>query len=214
MKHILLVDDHPSVMEGTKMMLERETDFQVTIALSEGHVMELVQERSFDVMLFDLHMPDINGLDLARKVLAVRQDAVILIYTGFDMKPHFHRLLDAGVVGFISKTAAQEQLVTSIRCALRGEAVIPFSMLKELSGTSEDRLAEGEKKQKLTTRELEILKLIADGKSNKEIAQLLLMSQRSLEYCLTQLFQKLNVKSRIEAVTKTKELGFQMLTHV
>jgi two-component system, NarL family, competent response regulator ComA len=211
MKQILLVDDHPSVMEGTKMMLEREPDFHVTIAGSESHVMELVRDHSFDVMLFDLHMPDINGLELAKKVFSVRPEAIILMYSGFDMKPYLGRLLEVGVVGFISKTSAQEQLVTSIRCALRGEAVIPVSMLKELSGSAVEKSSNGDNKQKLSGKEVDILKLIAEGKSNKEIAQLLLMSQRSLEYCLTQLFQKLHVKSRIEAVSKSKELGFQQI---
>jgi two-component system competent response regulator ComA len=206
---VLLVDDHPSVMEGTRVLLEQEGDIKVFFAQSADKAIELTENQTFDVMLIDLQMPDINGIDLAKKVLGIMPDAKILIYTGFEFKNHFNLMVEAGVSGFVLKTANREQLVTAIRCALRGEAILPFNLMKQLrrqtssmqnEKTEEDIMA-------VSDKENQILQEIARGKSNKEIALTLIMSQRSLEYCLTSLFHKLNVKSRIEAAMKAKQLG-------
>ncbi|MEH7748902.1 response regulator transcription factor, partial [Neobacillus drentensis] len=112
---ILLVDDHRSVVEGTKMLIESEPDMNVTIETDVYLVPDLVRLKSFDVILFDLYMPNINGADLARKVLEDVPDAIILIYSGFDIAPHFNLLMESVVSGFISKTSTSEQLVQSIR---------------------------------------------------------------------------------------------------
>lgn len=209
MIQILLVDDHPSVMEGTKLLLEQEGDITVFLADSGKKALEMTRTQHFDVMLFDLNMPDMTGIDLTKQVLHIVPNAVILIYTGFEFKNHFNLLIEAGVSGFVLKTANKEQLVTSVRCALRDEVVLPLSLVKQLRRTT---IQVSESKQEIETqaiseKEYEILKEIAKGKSNKEIAEKLIVSQRSLEYSLTNLFQKLNVKSRIEAVMKAKQLG-------
>ncbi|MFJ8265690.1 response regulator [Peribacillus asahii] len=209
MIQILLVDDHPSVMEGTKLLLEQEGDITVFLADSGKKALEMTRTQHFDVMLFDLNMPDMTGIDLTKQVLHIVPNATILIYTGFEFKNHFNLLIEAGVSGFVLKTANKEQLVTSVRCALRDEVVLPLSLVKQLRRTT---MQVSESKQEIETqaiseKEYEILKEIAKGKSNKEIAEKLIVSQRSLEYCLTNLFQKLNVKSRIEAVMKAKQLG-------
>jgi two-component system competent response regulator ComA len=124
---ILLVDDHPSVMEGTRVLLEQEGDMKVYFAQAAEQALELAEMQSFDVMLIDLNMPDINGIDLAKKMLSQWPDTIILIYTGFEFKSHFNLMVEAGVSGFVLKTANREQLVTAIRCALRGEAILPFN---------------------------------------------------------------------------------------
>lgn len=209
MYHILLVDDHPSVMEGTKMLLEQEGDFKVVLANTGDRALDLVKEQGFDVMLIDLHMPDINGIDLAKKVLATVPDAIILTYTGYDFTNHFNLMIETGIAGLVHKTSNKEQLVTAVRCALRGEVVLPLSLVKQMRRMTGHvrNVAQVTESSSITGREYEILKFIANGKSNKEIAERVIMSQRSLEYCLTNLFQKLNVKSRIEAAIKAKHLG-------
>lgn len=209
MIEILLVDDHPSVMEGTKMLLEQEQDMRVTLACTPEQAIQLVTSQHFDVMLIDMHMPGMNGIDLAKKILELMPDAIMLIYTGFEVGYHFNLIMDAGLSGFVLKTAGKEQLVTAVRCALRGEVVLPLGLVKQLrrtTGTVLER-APGSQAQSITNKEYDILKEIARGKSNKEIAGTIMMSQRSLEYCLTSLFQKLSVKSRIEAAMKAKQLG-------
>lgn len=122
MIEILLVDDHPSVMEGTKMLLEQEEDMRVMLAYTPEQALQLVTSRHFDVMLIDMHMPGMNGIDLAKKILGLMPDAIMLIYTGFEVSYHFNLIMDAGLSGFVLKTAGKEQLVTAVRCALRGRS--------------------------------------------------------------------------------------------
>lgn len=209
MVNILLVDDHPSVMEGTKMLLEQEGDMKVSLAYSGEQAFEMATTQQFDVMLFDLQMPDINGIELAKQVLSKRSDAIILIYTGFESKNHFNLLVESGISGFVLKTVNKEQLVRTVRCALQGEVILPLSLVKQLRRiTSNDPDSKKEIDTKaISNKELKILKEIAKGKSNKEISDNLLVSQRSLEYSITNIFQKLNVKSRMEAAMKAKQIG-------
>lgn len=209
MIHLLLVDDHPSVMEGTKVLLEQDGEINVMLASTPEQALKLASSNSYDVILVDLHMPGMNGIDLARQILEGIPEAIILIYTGFELSNHFNLMMEAGVAGFVSKTAGKEQLVTAVRCALRGEVVLPVSLVRQLRRISIRRTDSGVEPEAGTIngKEYEILKQIAGGKSNKEIAEMLLMSQRSLEYALTSLFQKLGVKSRIDAVIKARSLG-------
>ncbi|WP_416826243.1 response regulator transcription factor [Ectobacillus polymachus] len=205
---ILLVDDHRSVVEGTKMLIESEPDMIVTVETDVFVVTDLVQLKQFDVILFDLYMPNINGADLARKVLEVVPDAIILIYSGFDIAPHFNLLMESGVSGFIAKTSTLEQLIQALRCAARKEAIVPMQLLKQLR--RQEIVVQGDKENEKTTigkKEEKLLRELAKGHSNKEISKTLLISQRSLEYSLTELFQKLNVNSRVEAIKKAKLLG-------
>lgn len=212
MIHILLVDDHPAVMEGTKMMLEQEGDMLVKLANSAEEVLKRVGSESYDVMLFDLHIAEVNGIELAKQVLQMNSEAIILIYTGFEMNNHFNLMIETGIFGFIPKTTSREQLVTAVRCALRGEVILPLSLVKQLRRTTTLGTETNDEvvSSAISIKEYEMLKEIAQGKSNKEIAETLHMGQRSLEYRLTNLFYKLKVKSRIEAVMKAKQMGILM----
>lgn len=205
---ILLVDDHRSVVEGTKMLIESEPDMNVTLETDVYVVVDLVRVKKFDVILFDLYMPNMNGADLARKVLEHVPDAVILIYSGFEIAPHFNLLMESGVSGFVAKTSTREQLIQAIRCAARKEAIVPMRLLKQLR--RQEIVVQGEPGLEDTTisqEEDKLLRELAKGKSNKEISKALMISQRSLEYSLTELFQKLHVSSRVELLKKAKSLG-------
>lgn len=205
---ILLVDDHRSVVEGTKMLIESEPDINVTIETDVYCVPDLVRLKKFDVMLFDLYMPNTNGADLTRKVLEYVPDAVILIYSGFDIAPHFNLLMESGVSGFIAKTSTREQLIQAIRCAARKEAIIPMQLLKQLRRQEIVLLGEKESENStITSEEEKLLRELAKGKSNKEISKTLMISQRKLEYSITAIFEKLHVSSRVEVIKKAKSLG-------
>jgi len=210
MIEILLVDDHPSVGEGTKIMIEKEPDMNVTVVFSGLEALQLIRENKYDIMLFDLNMPGISGLELTRRVMSINSGFTVLIYSGYDISAHYNILIESGVAGFISKTSSREQLIAAIRCALRGEAVIPISLLKQLrrndirSGTG---LSQKVEDVSINEKEQEILQEVANGLSNKEIAGLLIMSQRTVEYNLTRIFEKLNVRSRSEAIIVAKRLG-------
>ncbi|MBS4196237.1 response regulator transcription factor [Lederbergia citri] len=208
MINILIVDDHLSIIEGTKMLLEQEPDFRITIENSSLRVMDEIKLNQYDVLLFDLYMPHVNGLELTKKALSYNPDLTILIYTGFDIKPHFNLLVEAGVSGFLSKTSSREELVTGIRCALRQQVVLPLSLVRELRRPG--IIASGSNSQEkvvLSSLEEEILTELAKGKSTREISTKLAMSQRSLEYNLTSLYQKFGVRTRVDTVQKAKDLG-------
>ncbi|WP_251554675.1 response regulator transcription factor [Neobacillus muris] len=209
MIEILLVDDHPLVVEGTKLIIEKEPDMKVQIETSSKLAIERVKTQKFDVMIFDLQMPEIDGFELAKHVLKIVPEANILIYTGYDIITHFDLLMESGAVGFISKTATRDKLIRAIRCALHQEVVLPFAMLKEiyLNGRYVEHKEPAQERIVLTEKEQAIVKELVKGKTNKEIAQVLYMGQRSLEYSLTSLFQKLGVQTRVEAVIKVKEMN-------
>ncbi|WP_150269838.1 response regulator transcription factor [Paenibacillus tepidiphilus] len=207
---ILLVDDHPSVGEGTKNMIEQDPEMKVTVILSPMEALELVKSESFDVMLFDLNMPAISGLELTKRMIAVQPESRVLIYTGYEISPNFNLLIDSGVSGFVSKTVTREHLLNAIRCALRGEAIIPVSLLRQLRRRdiriNESREEKALDEVSINEREQEILQEVASGSSNKDIASRMLMSQRTVEYNLTRIFEKLGVRSRAEAVVAARRL--------
>ncbi|MCM3145639.1 response regulator transcription factor [Brevibacillus sp. MER 51] len=206
---LLLVDDHPSVREGTKVMFEEEQDFAVSAVSSGMEALELVKINDFDVMLFDLHMPVINGLELTKRIMSIKPNSLIIIYTGFEIEPYFNNLVEAGVSGFVSKTATREQMIEAIRCTVRNETVIPIPLFKQLRRNSV-RLCTGEdqlEEVSINEREQQILLEIAKGRSNKELSEILLMSQRNVEYQLTRIFGKLQVRSRAEAISEAIKRG-------
>jgi two-component system competent response regulator ComA len=209
--HILLVDDHPSVGEGTKTMIEQDGEMKVTVAHSALEALNKVQtgKEPFDLILCDLNMPGISGLELTKRLLQLDPDRKIVIYSGYEIGSHFNLLIESGVSGFISKTASREQLHNSIRCALRGEAVIPITLLKQLR-RNEVLVARSElsiEDVSINEKEMTILSEVAAGVSNKELAASLHVSQRNVEYQLTRIFEKLNVRSRSEAIREAKRLG-------
>lgn len=205
------MDDHPAVGEGTRAILESEGDMEADVLHDGRDISELLKEKSYDVYLIDLYMPNVNGIECTKSILKDDPDASVLIYTGFDVISHFNLLVESGVVGFVSKTATKEQLITAIRCALRGDVVLPLTLVKQLkrvsavpvTGNVTNHLSE----VVLSEKEQQILESVAKGLTNKAIATNLSMSQRTIEYNLTKIFSKLDVSSRTEALVKAKELG-------
>lgn len=215
MIHVLIVDDHPAVGEGTKAILEQEPDIMAEVIIDSSKVLDLVKNEKHDIYLVDLYMPNINGIELTRKILEINPDAIILIYTGFDIVSHFNLLIDAGVSGFISKAATQQQLITSLKCALREEAVIPLHLLKQLRRLdTTPSIEDGQENLgdiSLSMLEQQILEGVSKGLTNKAIAIELSMSQRNIEYHLTKIFSKLKVSSRTEALLKAEKFGLLSL---
>lgn len=206
---ILLVDDHPSVGEGTKTMIEQDPNMSVKVVLSAIEALEAVKEESFDIIMCDLNMPTISGLELTKRLTQDNPERKIIIYTGYEIGSNFNLLIESGASGFISKTVSREQLHNAIHCAMRDEATIPIALLKQLR-RSEVKINRGTnaiEETSINEKEQAILQEVADGKSNREIASKLLMSQRTVEYNLTRIFEKLGVRSRSEAIVEAKRLG-------
>lgn len=208
---VLIIDDHPAVGEGTKAIIEAEPGMEAEVITDTDNILDKLKVEKYQVYLVDLYMPKLNGIEITKVILQFDADATVIIYTGFDLVAHYNLLIEAGVTGFISKTASREQLITSIKCALREEAVIPLQLLKQLrrveAGPSTN---EGQQKLgdiSLSSKEQQILEEISKGYTNKAVAINLSMSQRTIEYHLTKIFVKLGVGSRTEALIKAKEFG-------
>lgn len=210
MIEVLIVDDHPSVSEGTKVIINQQKDMNVTVMTNSLEVMEHIEQVNYDVYLIDLYMPGLNGLELMKLIREKEPESIILIYTGFDIEIHYNLLIEAKVSGFLSKTATGDQIITTIRCALREEVVLPLGLFRQLK-RMEIPLAGASDKEtplvniRLTEKEQTILREIEKGYTNKIIARNLIMSQRTVEYHLTKIFSKLGVESRMEAVLKAQE---------
>ncbi|WP_062197953.1 response regulator transcription factor [Massilibacterium senegalense] len=215
MINVLIVDDHPAVGEGTRAIIEQEEDMKAKVIPDIDKFLDIIKEDKYEIYLVDLYMPKINGIELTKMILQVDPDAIILIYTGFDLVSHYNLLIEVGVAGFISKTTSPEQLITAIRCALREEAVIPLQLLKQLrrldAGPSSSEGQQNLGDITLSSKEQQILDGISRGLTNKAIAIDLSMSQRTIEYNLTKIFSKLGVGSRTEALLKAKEFGLLSL---
>lgn len=211
MINILHVDDHPSVALGMKFMLEKEKDFQVESVTSGKQALELIKERAFDIFIFDLKMPEMNGRELAEKVIEINREAKILIYTGYEIAPYFNELFTTGVVGFLSKTDSEEQVIQAIRSILDDNAIIPIPLISQLKEI--DLKSENSFENPLNPEEMNLLRYIEEGKTTKEIADLIHKSTRTIEYQLTKVFKKLNVNSRKEAVKRIKEFEDNGIRH-
>lgn len=195
MVNILLVDDHYLVGEGTKGMLEEE-DFSVHYVSVASKVLEF--DRKFDLYIIDIHMPDMSGIELAKKLLEKDKQTKVILYTGFPNHESLHLFTDIGISGVISKTATASELISLIHSVLTGYTIVPLSIFQV------DPINTNIKG--FTEKELNILKYISEGLINKEIAAKLFLADRSVEYRLTKIYRKLGVSTRSEAVKKAIDL--------
>jgi len=188
-------------------MIEQDQELSVTVVLSALEALDEVNKEHYDLILCDLNMPGISGLELTRRLIQTDPERKVLIYTGYEISSHYNLLVESGVSGFISKTASREQLNNAIRCAIRGDAVIPISLLKQLRRQEFTVGRELIAEVSITEKEQKILHEVAMGVGNKELAIKLNVSQRNVEYQLTRIFEKLKVRSRSEAIVEAKRLG-------
>ncbi|ASK13124.1 MULTISPECIES: response regulator transcription factor [Bacillus] len=209
---VLVVDDHVAVGLGTKALIERYDDIEADVFHDSEEIREVMHNKQYDVYLIDLQMPKINGLELSKYILSVQPEAAILIFTGFDVLPHYNLLIDNGVLGVLSKTSSEKEVVNAIRHAVKKEVVLSHQLVRQLRivENASNINVEGEMKNiiSLNDEEKMILVEVGKGKTNRELAEILNLSQRSVEYKLTDIFHKLQVSSRMEAVQKAKELWF------
>lgn len=190
-------------------MIEQDSEMEVSVVLSAVEALEIVQHKQFDLILCDLNMPGISGLELTKRLIHQEPERKVIIYSGYEIGSHFNLLIESGVSGFISKTVSREQLHNALRSAMRGDAVIPISLLKQLRrhevtiGRSELSIED----VSINEKEQTILHEVATGISNKDLAVMLHVSQRNVEYQLSRIFDKLNVRSRSEAIKEAQRLG-------
>ncbi|MFM9531899.1 response regulator transcription factor [Lysinibacillus sp. IITD104] len=200
MIEILIVDDHPIVLEGSKMLFLDIDDIKVDTERDTTTALKKIKTNNYDVYLIDVHMPVINGIKLARDIKNIQKNAVIILYTGDDIIDYYPLVLERKIEGVISKTAPKDQVIRTIRSAARREILLNESFLDFLETYNKPKnIIELNEKEKF------ILNLISEGFTNNAIAEKLNVTQRTVERYLTQLFTLLNVQSRNQAVDFAKE---------
>ena len=205
---ILIADDHPVVREGLIAMLTREVDFDVVGEAKDGvEAVNKTKELSPDVVLIDLRMPEMDGVEAMRQIKSTMPDVKFIILTTYSDDEYIFSGIEAGAGAYLLKDAPREDLFKAIRAVYRGESLIqPVVASKLLDRFSElsRRTPSGEE---LSGRELEILGLMAKGAANKEISAQLNIAQSTVKTHITNIFQKLGVNDRTEAVTQALKKG-------
>ncbi len=209
MKHLLIVDDHQTFLAGTAMLLEKH-GYRVTTASRGMEALELLRQTSYDLFLYDLKLPEMNGFELTEATLQANPEAAIVILTGEDISEHYDRLIELGVTGILEKSLGEQEFIDSLRLAFQRLMVLPLPLARQLRTKGNRSQIPAEERigspKTLSEKEIDVLKLIAQGHKNKDIADRLFMSQRNVEYVISHLFEKLNAGSRQEAVLKGLEL--------
>lgn len=193
---ILLIDDHPLMRQGMRQILELETDFVVVGEASNGSDgVALALELNLDLIILDLNMKGISGLDTLRALRAKEVDARIVVLTVSDEQSDIVALIDAGVDGYLLKDSDTAELVENIQKAARGEMVLSDAVRKHLL----EHRPQADPLATLTDRERDVLQWIATGMSNKQIAGQLFISEETVKVHIRNLLRKLNVHSRVAA---------------
>jgi NarL family two-component system response regulator LiaR len=210
---VLIADDHPLVREALHRALDVEGDMKVVAEATDGEeAVKLVSELKPNVVVMDIVMPKVNGIEATKKIKEIAPDTAILILTAYDDDEYVLGLLDAGAAGYLLKSARGRDLVGAIRTIRAGESVLhPNIIARLLKRATVTSVKENKGQGLLSERESEVLRLVALGMSNKEVAEELFLSQRTVKAHLTSVFNKLNVASRSEAIVKGLQWGLVTL---
>ena len=210
---VLIADDHPLVRDALRQALDAEEDMQIVAEAADGEeAVKLASELKPDVAVMDIVMPRLNGIEATRKIKQIAPDIAILILTAYDDDEYVMGLLDAGAAGYLLKSARGRDLAGAIRAIKSGESVLhPAIIAKLLKRAMQAPVEEHKPSDILSERESEVLRLVALGMSNKDIAEKLFLSERTIKAHLTNIFNKLNVASRSEAIVKGLQWGLVTL---
>jgi DNA-binding NarL/FixJ family response regulator len=205
---VFLADDHTVLREATAELVNNQPDMLVVGQAGTGEkTISLVKSLQPDVVIMDIAMPYMNGLEATQRIVAECPEARILVLSAHQDEGHIMALLEAGAISYLPKTASLNELLAAIRSTGQGESYLSHSVasivVQHLSGK-----AKGGNKGLLSAREIEILRLVALGYTNDHIAHHLHLSKRTIEAHLTHIFNKLNVNSRTEAALRAQQSGW------
>lgn len=197
---ILLADDHAVVRKGLRLVLDAEPDLEVVGEAGDGgEAVELALSEDVDLAILDVSMPRLTGLQAARELSQRRPGLRILILSMYDTEQYFFEALKAGASGYVLKSMADRDLVEACRATMRGEPFLYPAAVRALIRDHLERAAEqGGPNEVLTPRELEVLKLIAEAHTTKEIAELLVISPKTVERHRANILDKLGMRDRVE----------------
>ncbi|HEY4355537.1 MAG TPA: response regulator transcription factor [Acidobacteriaceae bacterium] len=198
--NILIVDDHPVVRQGLNAMFSSEPDIAVMgMAASAREALSLLERMQPDVVLLDLRMPGMEGTKAITELRRIEPDIRILVLTNYRSDEYIVRAMQAGAMGYLLKNTPQEEIVNAVRMVFRRERYVPTDIAQ--------RLFEAMGREELSSRELEVLSLVAHGCTNKDVAQQLFISDKTVRNHVTSCLLKLKAKDRTEAVTRAIERG-------
>src|SRR5262245_39103353 len=201
---VLVVDDHPVVRHGLTAIMGYEPDIEVVGDAADGEeAVRLILERRPDVVLLDLRLPKLDGVEVMRQVRAQAPQVRFLVLTTYDTDEYIGPALAAGAQGYLLKDALPDELARGVRAVMRGAAALE----PEVAARLLERMAEGERGDELSERELEVLRLLVAGASNKSIAAQLSLSENTIKTHISRIFAKLGVQSRAEAVAVALQRG-------
>jgi DNA-binding NarL/FixJ family response regulator len=207
---VLVADDQSLVRAGFRMLLGREEGIEVVAEASNGRD-AVAQAARFDptVVLMDIRMPELDGLEATRQILAADPKARILILTTFDLDEYVYEALRAGASGFVLKDDPPEQLIAAVRTVAAGDALLSPAITKRVirQFSRASRPTPPAAVDELTAREREVLRLIALGLSNAEIGQELFISEGTVKTHVTHVLQKLDLRDRVQAVVLVHQTG-------
>ena len=207
---VLIVDDQSMVRAGFRLLLANETDIDVVAEAANG--LEAVSQTGRfhpDVILMDIRMPRLDGLEATRRILAAESSARILILTTFDLDEYVFEALKAGASGFVLKDDPPEQLIAAVRTVAAGDALLSPSVTQLVirQFTRLHRQAPPQAVNGLTSREMEVFRLITQGLSNAEIGKQLFISETTVKTHITRLLQKLGLRDRVQAIVLAFQTG-------
>ena len=209
---VILVDDERLVRAGFRMILGTEPDIAIVAEAGDGHeAVAAASETGADVILMDIRMPNLDGLQATRRIIeSVADPPRVIVLTTFDLDEYVYDALRAGASGFLLKDAPEDQLVAAIRVAADGGSIFAPSITRRLIerfATAALRTRGSSELDRLTPRETEVLRLIARGLSNSEIAATLVVTEHTAKTHVAHILEKLGVRDRVQAVVLAYESG-------
>ncbi|UCH50888.1 MAG: response regulator transcription factor [Chloroflexota bacterium] len=215
---ILIADDHPLLREALCQVFSNQKDMEIVGEANNGEeAINLTSQLKPDILVMDIMMPKLDGLEASRQIKKIAPNTAILILTAYDDDNYVLGLLEAGATGYLLKSARGQDLVEAVRAIKAGESVLHPKIIERLLKQAMAKPVEGvDRKIKdiLSDREMEMLKLLATGMSNKEIAEKLCLSLRTVKAHMSNIFTKMNVASRSEALVNALRKGLLTLEDI